>query len=534
MSGMVPKIPLRTALADENLLGSVLGGDSWFAWRVILLAAMGEPLTDDELRMFTRLTGRAASPSERVDELVCVVGRRGGKSTAMAALGVYIACLCQHRLNVGETGVVLLIAPNQRQAKVALDYMSGMLEAMPLLRHQVVNRTAEAIELKGRINIEVRSASFRRLRGLTTCAVIADEAAFWHDSEFSSNPDSEIFNAVRPSLALTGGPLIIISSPYSRKGEVWETYSRHFGEKGNPRILVAQGASRDFNVNLPQSVVDRALERDEAAAKAEYLGIFRTDVEDFVNLEAVRSCIQVGVRERAPDRSAKYFGFVDPSGGSSDSYCCAVAHKLGETVILDAIREAKPPFSPEGITEEFASLMKAYRISKCFGDRYAGEWPREQFRKFGLNYEPSAKSKSELYIDLLPLINSRAVDLLDNSRLVNQLVGLERRTSRGGRDLIDSGAGRHEDLANAAAGAIVLAFEKRAGGFSSMEAARNLPAMAHIARRDGSAPPPSSRFSPRSGPPAGGRDPMRLQAQREGRPYSLGGNWGSLSGTGEE
>jgi hypothetical protein len=69
---------------------------------------------------------------------------------------------------------------------------------------------------------------------------------------------------------------------------------------------------------------------------------------------------------------------------------------------------------------------------------------------------------SELYVDLLPFINSRAVDLLDNDRLAAQLVGLERRTARGGRDSIDNAPGRHDDLANAVAGALVAASKKSA------------------------------------------------------------------------
>jgi hypothetical protein len=89
------------------------------------------------------------------------------------------------------------------------------------------------------------------------------------------------------------------------------------------------------------------------------------------------------------------------------------------------------------------------------GDRYGGEFPREQFRKHGVSYEPSPKFKNDLYRDLLPLLNSRKIELLDHPRLVNQLVGLERRTARGGKDSIDHAQGAHDDLANAAAGALV-------------------------------------------------------------------------------
>jgi hypothetical protein len=77
---------MRRALSDTHLLGGVLGGDSWLAWRVLLIAAMGEPLTDEERAIFAKLTGREREPGGRVDELWCVVGRRGGKSRAVAAL----------------------------------------------------------------------------------------------------------------------------------------------------------------------------------------------------------------------------------------------------------------------------------------------------------------------------------------------------------------------------------------------------------------------------------------------------------------
>jgi hypothetical protein len=41
-----------------------------------------------------------------------------------------------------------------------------------------------------------------------------------------------------------------------------------------------------------------------------------------------------------------------------------------------------------------------------------------------VSYEPAEKSKSKMYVDLLPLINSGAVDLLDHERLVMQLTSL--------------------------------------------------------------------------------------------------------------
>ena len=112
----------------------------------------------------------------------------------------------------------------------------------------------------------------------------------------------------------------------------------------------------------------------------------------------------------------------------------AICHREADgRVVVDAVRERRPPFSPEDCVLEFAGLLKAYGVRKVTGDRYAGEWPRERFRLAGISYEVSDKTKSDLYRDMLPLVNSGKVELLDHPRLISQLCGLERRTARGGR-----------------------------------------------------------------------------------------------------
>ena len=284
---MTPTVSLRTALSDPALLGTVLAGPSWQAHRLCQIAALGEELTDDERVLFTQLTGRDHEPGQRVEQYVAVIGRRGGKSRAISVVATYIAGLCEHPALVpGETGVLLIVAQDQRAADVVLDYTDAAFRASPILRQLIKQRTARSLVLTNGIEIEVRASDFRRLRGPTYITVIADECAFWY-GDGSANPDGEILNAVRPGLATTGGPLFLLSSPYARHGELWKLYNKHFGPAGDPLILVTQGSTRTFNPSLPQSVVDRAMEHDPASASAEYRAIFRTDVESFVSLEAV-------------------------------------------------------------------------------------------------------------------------------------------------------------------------------------------------------------------------------------------------------
>ena len=154
----------------------------------------------------------------------------------------------------------------------------------------------------------------------------------------------------------------------------------------------------------------------------------------------------------------------------------AIAHREPDgTAVLDLVREFTPPFGIENTVAEIASIAKAYRLPHVWGDAYAGEFAREPFRRNQVIYKLSEKrknhfdketqySKSEIYRDTLPLFNTGKVRWLDNRRLVNQLCSLERQTARGtGRESIDNPRkpGAHDDLANAACGALVFAESKR-------------------------------------------------------------------------
>jgi hypothetical protein len=90
--------------------------------------------------------------------------------------------------------------------------------------------------------------------------------------------------------------------------------------------------------------------------------------------------------EAAPIDKCSYSAFVDPSGGSADSFTMAISHREGERIFIDAIREIQPPFSPEAVINEFAALCRSYRVRKIVGDKYAGEFPRELFRKRDVQY----------------------------------------------------------------------------------------------------------------------------------------------------
>jgi len=444
------------AMRDANLFRPFFREGSWSAWIVALKAIFGLPMEESEVALFVKHTGRETPPTVQSREAWFVVGRRGGKSRIAALIAVYLAAFRDYRpvLAPGERGVVMLIACDRAQAKVLMRYIAGFLEGVPMLTRLIVRRTEEEIDLSNGITIAIHTSSYRAVRGYTIVAAILDEIAFWRSDE-SANPDSEVVNALKPAMAtVPGAMLIAIGSPYSRRGVLHQTFRDHYG-KDDSDALVWKSDTRSMNPLVSQKVIDRAYAEDAAVAAAEYGGEFRSDLEAFVSREAVEGCVVPGRYELPPLPGVSYTAFCDPSGGGQDSFTLAIGHSEKGTAILDCVRERKPPFSPEAVVSEFAELLKTYRIREVVGDRYAGEWPREQFRKAGIEYRTSEKSKSEIYGELLPVLNSGRAELLDSERLVSQLVRLERRTARGGKDSIDHGPGGHDDLINAAAGVLV-------------------------------------------------------------------------------
>ena len=448
-------------LANEELFAPFFRGSSWGPWRAFLAALFALPMDAEALELYQRHTGRQTAPTTAFTEAALVVGRRGGKSRVLALIATYLATARDYTpyLAPGEKATIAVIASDRKQARSIYRYVLGMLENVPELAAMVADAKSDIIELTNGVVIEIATASFRVTRGYSFAAVLCDETAFWRNDDATANPDVEIFRALRPGMAsIPGSILLNASSPYARRGVLYQTYRRHFG-KNEGRVLVWQGSTAEMNPSIDPEVIAEAYEEDPASASSEYGAQFRDDIDDFVSQAVVDACTDPGVVERAANRSLgyRYSAFVDAAGGSGqDSMTIAISHMEKDIAVLDVVRERKPPFSPDDVVAEFVALMKSYGIHQAQADRWGGDWVTEAFRKAGITVKPAEKPKSDLYRELLPLLNAKRCSLLDVPRLSAQLVGLERRVARGGRDSIDHAPGSHDDVANAAAGALVM------------------------------------------------------------------------------
>lgn len=450
---MPDRFSILDAMTDPALFGGMFGGDSFAAWRALLGQFYGLELDDTGVDLAEAVTQRQTAPYSGFRELWVAIGRRGGKSHVAALVAAFEAAFRDHRdkLAPGEFATVFLIAADRAQARTLLRYVRGIFEN-PMLKALIARETTAGLELINRSAIEVATASHRAVRGYTVAAVICDEIAFWHAD--GASPDAEIIAALRPSLATLDGRLIAISSPYARRGILWDTYRRHFSEDSD-RVLVAQAASRFMNPTLPQRVVDDAMAEDAPRASAEYLAQFRSDIASLLDPDLVQQAMRSKPVEIPPVSNCRYFAFCDPAGGGQDEFTLAIGHLDRDTVVVDLMRGLRG--SPAKIVAEYSNVLRTYNLHRVTGDRYAGRWPRDEFLRWGIRYEVSDLDRNGLYLELLAAMNSGRIELPPDQKLGRQLGALERRTGRSGRDMIDHPPGGHDDLANAVAGLVTVA-----------------------------------------------------------------------------
>lgn len=447
-------------MEDPQLFGQWFEGqETWHAWTTFLRTLFALPMDEADRKLFSQCTGRQIPPDQPCREAALVCGRRAGKSFIMALIGAYLACFRKWgaHLMAGEVGTIPIIAADRAQARTVTRYLRALVLDTPMLAAKVTAESAERIEIDGKVCVEVHTASFRRVRGYTVLSALLDEVAFWK-AEDSAEPDHLILDALRPAMAtIPDAMLLMASSPWAKRGVLYDMFRQHFGRDGDP-VLVWRAPTDLMNPSVPAAVISDAYERDAAAAACEYGAQFRADIEGYVSQEAVEACITPHVIERPPVRGVRYTGFTDVSAGSSDSFATAIAHVEDGRAVLDAIRETSAPFSPQATVEEHAKLLREYNLSRVEGDRFAGQWPIEVWRQQNIQYKVAKRTKTDIYRDALPKLNTAECDLLDVPRLKFQLLSLERRTIRGtGREIIDHVPGAKDDVANAALGAILSA-----------------------------------------------------------------------------
>jgi hypothetical protein len=412
-----PAIDILQAVSDPNILGDTLS----VAQQAALCAMYGLPLEGEHLEIARRCAGKAWEPGSEQREAAFICGRRSGKSDKLAAnIAIYEAFFRNHRLSPGETGVVLLLAQNMRQAKVVKGYIEGKIEKSPVLKQHVVAKRAQELELDNGITIAIHPASFRSIRGLSVVCCICDEIAFWWTEDTYANPDVEVVRAARPAMAtFPHGKLVLVSSPYAMSGVLWEMWQ---ARNDDSDVLVWHAPTALMNPTVPTSFLEREQRRDPENYEREYEATFTEAISSFLPAEAIAECVIPGRAETGPPDTHRhtYLAAID-AAFKGDRFTFCVAHRDIDgsgKVIIDYLTgwqgTRREPVRLRDILPEIQAKCREFEICNVYADQYGSAPIGEALREFDLFLQEvtfTQQSKADIYGTLRTLIVDRKIEL---------------------------------------------------------------------------------------------------------------------------
>ena len=319
-----------------------------------------------------------------------------------------------------------------------------------------MTKTADTIELQGNVRICVLPCRPAAIRGLRCILVVLDELAHYRSSE-NLPLDKEAWRAALPTLLMTGGELLALSSPSSYSGLLYDLHKAHYGNDASD-VLVWQSPSTVLNPSLTAAALNQIRTVDPEGAAAEIDGEFLRSVSALLDEETLTAAVDVGVAVRPPVPGVKYRAHVDVATGmraGANRWAAAVGHRdrAADGVVVDALLLIRPPFSVTAAAERTAALCRAYGVSILRGDRFAAGFSDEAFTRAGLELRPAELTTSDAHLSLAAAIGSGRVRLLDHPELLKELRGLERRRG-GSKDRVSHRVGAHDDLAAVVSGLV--------------------------------------------------------------------------------
>lgn len=169
----------------------------------------------DPVRFAERALGIAPDPWQArvlrssARQILLNCSRQAGKSTVTSILALHTAIYRPGSL-------VLLVSPSQRQSAELFRKVTDLLSKLS----SAPTRTEDnrlSLQLENGSRVVSLPSSESTIRGFSAVSlIIEDEAAFVDDA---------VHTATRPMLAVSGGRLVLLSTPYGKRGHFYEAWT---------------------------------------------------------------------------------------------------------------------------------------------------------------------------------------------------------------------------------------------------------------------------------------------------------------------
>jgi len=143
------------------------------------------------------------------EHIILNCSRQSGKSTIVAVLALHHALL-------NPKSLVLVLSPSQRQSGELLRKITTFYRELGRPGGSETD-SATTLELRNGSRIVALPGSESTTRGYSPSLVLIDEAA---------QVSEELYKTVRPMLAVSRGRLILLSTPYGKRGVFWHAWDQ--------------------------------------------------------------------------------------------------------------------------------------------------------------------------------------------------------------------------------------------------------------------------------------------------------------------
>lgn len=143
-------------------------------------------------------------------QMILLCSRQSGKSTVTALLALHTALFQPGSL-------ILLLAPSLRQSQELFRALKHVMSSLLTLPVMVAEESALRIEFMNGSRIVCLPGKEATIRGYSGVSLlVVDEAA--------RVPD-ELYQAIRPMLAVSGGRIVLLSTPFGKRGFFHQEWS---------------------------------------------------------------------------------------------------------------------------------------------------------------------------------------------------------------------------------------------------------------------------------------------------------------------
>ena len=489
-TAVLPYIPFAEVIADPQLMGGIWAKHLSLPQQVALKAFYGLPLEGRELDIWAIFNDQVTYDElgyplttqpvpyvpREYDQLVGILGRRSGKSSAITAFAALYEILFGghlHYVKPGQDVVVPYIAQDLATAKANMIFIALLANDAPLLRQQILSASRDRIDFKNGIVVTPEPPAIKTGRGIAVPLVIMDEVGFWYRTAEAANPDYEVQRAV--SFAQSQFPRakqFVISTPYTEEGllyEYWKagTGGRHLDPEDRleyaDALVIQSSTAAMENPVITRKKLQKLKHQDPDAFIRESLCRFVSAISGFFSLELVDAATKGHGKARTRHQNELdgvkplYVAAMDPAF-RHDSFAFTIMHMTPEgTVVQDVLHTWTPDakhgerLDPSAIITEIAALTKAWNISVVYSDQYQLESLQQlalQHNFAIVGYDFTGKSKAKMYGSLLHLMRTHKIHLLDLPVIHQQLSLLQKKLNAMGNVQIAAPPGRHDDVAS--------------------------------------------------------------------------------------